>query len=294
MAKKIDEVFGVNQIRSKADIPQTYQEIFQRLISQSAPFPYTLLLLPDKWGFAKSNSKLVSITSGTINIFEKNKKEVTATVYDFQDISYIETGTILLYSWITIYGITEGKPSKTTLEYNTVLEKLFKPIVTRIRTVIHHLEETDAARDRLREEQAKFDHLLQLHYKFMNFGKSSLVGGERVSKIILQPGINRRWYFKFTNRCITGSHLTILADQELIFIKEEQSRSITRGIRYGGIWYYIALKKINRLSTLPDEDKGIVTLQVEVNGGEVIDSVFEFTRQPELNELGEEIRRLKK
>jgi hypothetical protein len=53
-----------------------------------------------------------------IYIAEKSKKQLQTTCFLFQDINYLETGTLLLHSWLEINGLVAGKPTVIAVEYN--------------------------------------------------------------------------------------------------------------------------------------------------------------------------------
>ncbi|ADL43291.1 hypothetical protein COB47_2029 [Caldicellulosiruptor obsidiansis OB47] len=66
--------------------------------------------------------------------FERVKNKVEAVLYPIQNISYIENGSILLYSWIKIGGVVNGETKSFVVEYNTVVDDMFKAVIDKLRT----------------------------------------------------------------------------------------------------------------------------------------------------------------
>jgi len=66
--------------------------------------------------------------------FERVKNKVEAVLYPIQNISYIENGSILLYSWIKISGVVNGETKSFVVEYNTVVDDMFKAVIDKLRT----------------------------------------------------------------------------------------------------------------------------------------------------------------
>lgn len=266
------------------DIPQSFTKFFQKIDQTPTPFPYTVYAPPDRGYRHKSNPKLICLYDDRIYIAEKIKKQVVSHCFIFDDINYIEMGKMLLHSWLKINGAVDGQLSSIRVEYNTVVEGLFIQIQKRIRATLHNLEKTDNSEIQFRKEQQKFDYLSSENYKYMNYGKDSLLPGTEVYQILLQPDIRVK-FWKYFMRTISFVHQTILTDKELIIIKDEDGSKMGYQMRYGGIWRYIPLNKINKLDVINNMEGDLYTLSVYLPENVTISNLFTANQKPQLDLL---------
>lgn len=271
------------QVESLGETPEIYRDFFAAF--PPAPFPYAVLT-PTYEGFLqRENQKLVCCPDEHIFILEKIRNDLACLCYAAADISYVEMGVILLQAWITLRGASSGgRLVSATLKFNAVTERLFWPILAKIRG------EPDRAGDPAggRAERRKFDYLGDLNFKFMNFGKSSILPGDTVRCIVLQPEIRAgllRLFGRSISRTVAVAHLTILTGRELIIIRDA---SAEKGMRYGGVWTYIPLSKIASVSLAPAGDN-LLALSIHLPGGDRIESLFGPETRPEVDELVEQI-----
>jgi hypothetical protein len=277
-------------IESYANVPKTYQAFFEPLSATGQGFPYTILT-PSREGFMyKTSEKLICDLGYEIHVLERSADSFTATCYPIEGISCVEFKSILLDAYIKISGITrQGIPSSSTIKFNSVTDYLFKPIVEKIRYAT--FDSKDAAK---RSEAEKFDHLVNLNFKFMNYARRSLLAGEQVIHFILQPEIRvpvikilGKTYF----RTISPTHMGILTDRELIMISEDEPQSRVVG-RYGGSWNYIPLGKITSLTLKTAND--LLVLSVQLQGSVWLDYQFQTSAKQELDQLLEKFNELTK
>jgi hypothetical protein len=278
------------QVKNSQEIPESFGAFFESLKADS--FPYTVFAPPEKLYRQKSTPKLLVILPDRIYIAEKYKKQITTTCFLFQDIHYIEVGTVLLHSWLAINGNAEGKPVMITVEYNTVVEILFKPIIEKIRFAIHQLDQSDFAKTQFIKEKSKFDVLLKLNFKYMNYGKRSLLPGEQIQQFILQPDIRVK-FLKYFQRTLSFTHLTILTDHELIIIRDEDSFVMPQRVRYGGIWRYIPLHKVLKVTIENDVENDLLKLKILLPEGIGFSALCTLSQRAELVSLVEGIDQAK-
>jgi len=216
--------------------------------------------------------------------------EIVAQAYPLSTICTIEMGSILLYSWFTIYGATSAGISSTTIEFNTVSDRHFAAFVSKIRP-----QPSVADVAKWRQDQTAFDYLVTKSFKFMNYGRSSLVGGEKVIQTLWQPEIRERILPQLRlpfYRTVTTAHLAILTNQELILIREdERSSRGEKGTRYGGVWRYIPLRNIVSVS-VEQRAKALLALSIELSAAERVDRIFALTRRPEVARFQNAIEQL--
>ncbi|HEX3044931.1 MAG TPA: hypothetical protein VHY08_09250 [Bacillota bacterium] len=277
-------------VREAKEIPESFTGFFQKLDTDQTLFPYTVFTPPDRCYRSRSNPKLICLFDDRIYVAEKLKKEIVGRCYLMNQIIYLEMGTMLLHSWFKICGIVNDQVASITVEYNTVVEHLFKPIIEKIRAAIYHLEKTDDLMERMKKETKKFDYLIKENYKYMNFGKKSLLPGTEVSQILLQPDIRVK-YWKYFTRTISLVHQTILTDKELIIIKEGADSN--HRVRYGGIWCYIPLYKITKLDVTRNLEEDVYKLSVNLPENIAMNTLFSADQKPQLDLLRSNFDQLK-
>jgi hypothetical protein len=271
-------------IESYEAIPASYASFFEAQHQANQPLPYLVLTPPlDKAQF-KSTEKLLYEANEALWILERVGSQVVAKSYPYQTLQRLEMGNVLLYSWLTLRGLTsEGLASSTTIEYNPAVgEQHLEVFIKKLRP---NLPPTDEAE--FSAEKNKFNPLSTLNFKLMNFGRSSLVRGAKVIQILFQPEIRTtRW--KFLNwtfsRLITPAHLAILTDREIILIQDKPSTKELPGGKYGGVWQYLRLNSLAAVS-LAETGEQRVTLRLELTSNETLEKIFAASSQPELEQF---------
>ena len=232
----------------------------------------------------RTTEKLLCEVHDTIYVWERVGGRAALTAYPLETISDLEMGEILLFSWITIGGVTQaGEISATTVEFNTATSRHFAPFVSLIRPAPDPL-----AGFALDVEQAKFNYLTAESFKFGSFASSSLIEGEQVHQIVWQPKIRKPLtrLGKFTfYQTLSLPHVTILTDKELIVIQDDERTRENRGVRYGGKWRYVALKHIDAVA-LSAQGDDLVTLSLTlVPGGRQLEIMFAASRKEQIARL---------
>ncbi len=264
-----------------SQLPEAFQDLFKTLLGGNNVWPYTVLM-PTYEGFMRrENSKLICSLNDKIYVMERAKNKTICTCYPIDDIGYVEVGVVLLYAWIKISGIaSDGVKSSSTLKFNAVTDYLLAPIIEEARSAAG----TPGDADR-NLELAKFDYLAQSNFKFMSYGRKSILPGEKVIHILLQPEIQEK-IFTILGRSffktVSTTHISILTDRELILIREEEQSRWSLNARYGGIWRYIPLNKIMSVS-IAREERDRLALSIHLPGDDQIVSSFSTSNQSELD-----------
>jgi hypothetical protein len=270
-------------IRAYDEIPTAYREAVRPLVEGRSVFPY-LVLAPVMSGTRhKDSEKLLCDVDDTFYVVERAGGHLTTTGYPWHTARDIEFGNILLYSWITLSGLTtKGVPAAATVVYNLATQRYFAPFIAKLRPA-----PAGAGPDSLKAEQAKFDGLAKTSFKFMNFAAESLVLGEQVRQMVWQPEIRQpiASVLGYTfHRTVSQAHFTLLTDQELILIWDDE-RSVKRAsTRYGGVWRYIPLRHLVSATVTAAAD-GLLTLSLGLTSNGRVDRVFEAARRSELEQL---------
>jgi hypothetical protein len=266
-------------IEAVGDVPVVYRDFFDPLLVNGDPFPYVVFAPARDSLFHKTTEKLVVHSGREIDILERTEDKFKPHCHPLDKISYVETGTVLLDSYVKISGSTrDGNPNSITIKFNSVTDYLFMPILKAIRLAAGNGVFSQ------NNEKGKFDHLSRLNFKFMNYAKRSLLAGERVVHFVLQPEIQEPivkilgWIY---HRIISPTHMIILTDRELIAIREEEPKSGVGG-KYGGIWDYIPLNKITGLY-LTGRDDRLLTLSIHLPEKTALEFLYQASAKPELD-----------
>ncbi len=278
-------------IKSIGDVPDAFKTFFKTWLGDNpAFFPYTVLS-PAKHGFfGKSADKLICHIDNTIYIVEQFGDRIIAHGYLPQNIRDVEVGIVLLHGWIAVNGVTnEGVPASSLFLFNSARFDVVSSFVDKIRSTPAELDKA-----MLNEEKSKFDYLSRIDYKFMNYARSSLKGGERVIHSIWQPEIlttaGTILGFSLT-RSLSPTHMIVLTDKELILIQDEVRSKGNKGVRYGGIRRYMSLSGIRAVS-LTKQANDLVNLSIHLSEDESVDSLFAASKEKELLQLKTEIENL--
>lgn len=269
-----------SKVESFEDVPSTFKDYIEPLIKEQPSFPYTVFTPASRWGRSKNNAMLTSVIDNTIYFFEKAKKNVITKFYHFNDINYVEIGTILLCSWFRVAGKSNGIPTCSRVDFNTVGDRWFKYLIDLIRLSVNRMEgQSDTSK-----ELDKFNYLSSLNYKFMSYARDSIKKGEKVINILLQPTVFVK-LFKIFNKVFyktaSNAHLNILTEKELIIIKDADNRFW----KYGGISTFIPLEKINDI-VFDSEEKGkLLYLTIKLKENDCIRSIFEVSNKQNLELL---------
>jgi hypothetical protein len=271
-------------IETEAQVPPAYKSFFKTGPENHSGFPYVVFTPSQEKFLHKTPEKLICDRGETLQILERTGSQVVVKNYPYQTLHRLEVGSILLASWITLRGVTsEGVTSSATIEYNAAVgERHLAVFLKKLRPAPREMDEAG-----VQAEKDKFDYLSDLNFKFMNYGRNSLVRGEKVLQILLQPEIREPawslpgWTFY---RTVTPAHLTILTDQELILIREDERGKEIRGVRYGGVWQYLPLRSLRTVSlSAPENDR--LSLTITLPDGEKMEKIFAAASQAELEQL---------
>ena len=264
-----------------SQLPEAFQDLFKTRLGGTSIWPYTVLM-PTYEGFMRrENSKLICSLNDKIYVMERVRNKTICTCYPIDDIGYVEVGVVLLYAWIKISGLaSDGVKSSSTLKFNAVTDYLLAPIIEKARSAAGSPGDVDR-----NLELAKFDYLAQSNFKFMSYGRHSILPGEKVIHTFLQPEIQEKILTVFGRpffRTVATAHISILTDRELIFIREEEQSRWSLNARYGGTRSYIPLNKITSVSVARKESD-LLALSIHLPGNDQIVSLFSTSNESELD-----------
>lgn len=277
-------------VSSYETLPVQYRNFLEAQIKKDQKFPYTLLAPSLVKPRGKTTEKLIVDTGDSIHILERKSSQIDAKSYSYQDICTMELGSILLGSWLTVDGITSsGAADIATIDFNTSSMRHYEVVMKKIRPAnsAHGNKQANTEKD-------KFDFLSEINFKLMNYGRSSLVGGETVCQIVFQPEIKKPFWTLLGDlfqKLVTPPHLTVLTDLELFLIEDIGRGRQAHEARYGGIWQYIPLHSI-RSAKWSEAGEERLTLTITVRTGRVIEKTFAASNKPELVKLCAQIQEM--
>jgi hypothetical protein len=284
-------------VDSWEDVPGVYRESYRMVAPESSSTPYTVFA-PAMLGLSLTNKtyttteKLLCEVGDTIYVWERIGKQVAMVAYPLKTISDLEVGEILLYSWITIGGVThDGMACSTTIEFNQSTASHFAPFVDKMRPAPQDMDEREE-----RAERAKLNYVGLISRKFWNYGIESLVGGDEILQTLWQPKICKpivtvggRVFYQTT---LSLEHLAILTHRELIIIENDERSRENRGVRYGGKRLFIALSHISGVS-LPDAAGDPLRLCLTLSpGGRQIEIICAASNKQKIARLKDELEKL--
>ncbi|MCJ7513999.1 MAG: hypothetical protein MUO23_13675 [Anaerolineales bacterium] len=268
-------------IASYADAPGAYWPFFEPLQQAGVPFP-NVVVAPTYEGFLhRETEKLVCASSGEVCILEMHGDRLGAGRYPMCGITCLRVSSALLDARITIMGLGQDglAPTSSTIRFNAVTDFLFAPIMRRIRTGEAASTASSAA------SPDPFKAWGRRNLKFMNYAGRCLLEGEVVVQAILQPEILvgvASAFGRTYRRTVSPTHATILTDRELITIQEIPHKGDHE--RYGGLWTYLPLDKIEQLSITVGHHR-LTALGVQLRGDTYLQYSFEPSARNELDAL---------
>jgi len=278
-------------IDSYADVPDIYKTSCQAVLEEREPFPYVVLVPSVKDNRLNEVENLLCEINGIFYVWERIGNKVVSSAFPLREIYTLEAGIVLLSSWFTISGLTTtGSATTARIGFNSSSVRHLLPVINKMRPAPADID--DAA---WQVELAAFDYLASANFKFMNYARESMVRGEKILQSILQPKIRRQVFdlfgYKF-HRTVGLAHLTILTDKEIIFIRDDEDTTEVRGERYGGVWQYIPLQKIQNV-TLTASGNKLLTLTLTLESGiQQLDKVFESSSQDALEDLQKKLKQM--
>lgn len=278
-------------IDSYADVPDIYKTSCQAVLEEREPFPYVVLVPSVKDNRLNEVENLLCEINGIFYVWERIGNKVVSSAFPLKEIYTLEAGIVLLSSWLTISGLTTaGSATTARIGFNSSSVRHLLPVINKMRPAPADID--DAA---WQVELAAFDYLASANFKFMNYARESMVRGEKILQSILQPKIRRQVFdlfgYKFY-RTVGLAHLTILTDKEIIFIRDDEDTTEVRGERYGGVWQYIPLQKIQDVKLTASGNK-LLTLTLTLESGiQRLDKVFESSSQDALEDLQKKLNQM--
>lgn len=250
------------RVESIEEILSEFQSAFPDYADQ---FPYTIYLPEDRFSISfKRNKTIICLLDDHFVLMELARNEIQIASSKYEDVSYLERGRILLYSWLAMLT-----PSGLlSFRFNTTHDELFAPIVEKMRD---GMSAAAVAPNGVAEpDLSGFDYLRKVNVKYFNYGKRSIRPDDSVISILYQPErclqeinlFNRNLFRRYST-----DHLSVLTDQELILIKEENKTRTGKDKFYGAVFTYIPRCKIDDITFVPGPEGSLCTMEIMLPDG---------------------------
>jgi hypothetical protein len=265
-------------------VPEMHKNAYQALLGNRNTLPYTLLAPAQvSPSGRKSDEKLLCEIGDTLYILQGSAAQVEPTGFRYADICSLELGNILLYSWFSIHGRTiTGDDAALTVEFNEATLRHFEPFFRKMRASPAGIDPAG-----LEKEQAKFDDLSGINFKYMNFARQCLLPGESVIQFLYQP-TNRQPVVTLLGRSLyrtlSLAHLTLLTDKEVILIGEAERVTESKKGKYGGVLVYLPLRSLVSVS-LQEQSNGLLRLTFQTSANAQAERLFDAVHLGEVEAL---------
>jgi len=223
MSRKKTTDSWTKEINNFSSLPEKLQlEVNKILKMQDNNHPLTVNV-PKNEKFESSESLLI-IFDELIYVLENQEGYIETYKINYSDINFIELNIVLLNSYITL---NDGNISKK-IYFNTSSEGFFHQLIGKIRSCKISISQNDSSFENI-------DYLQEIDIKLYNYSRYALKYHEEIIDTVYQ---NRHDESEF------GSSITILTDNELVFIKEPNKEKQPMDSLYGGHWVYVSLDQI--------------------------------------------------
>jgi len=229
------------KIEEEASIPENFQEMMKRIILELEAFPYTIFAPKNEKTGKPNQDTLLVMTEETIFVLEDQRGKISTASFLMKEIQMVQMGTVLLESWISIWGKSAGEYISCILYFDTVLEELFEEVLHKVRSMALQLSSVSE-----KEGTKELDYLKEISEKFYNYGQMSLLPGQEVRNSAYQP---MAYVGKSKNSAElqTAPHLMILTEKEVILIEEAKQEQKSTSQKYSGVWSYVPIPQISNI-----------------------------------------------
>jgi hypothetical protein len=265
------------------EVPEVYRISYRALAGENEPLPYTVFAPPQGGPKGKTNEWLVWELDGTFNVLEHLDGQILHSVFRYEDITSLEQGNILLYSWFTITGRTiTGTDATITVKFNEATLRHFEPFFRAMRPTPEA-----TLPDARSQEQSKFDLLAKENYKFMSLARASLLPGERVIQTLYQPEIREKVpgiLGRNTHRTRFQAHLIVLTDSEMVLIADAERIAGKKKSKYGGVHNFLPLRSLSA-GLVEEQPDGLLKVIFQVIPDIRFERFLEPSKLPEVKHL---------
>ena len=230
------------------------------------PIPLPWVFTPD-WILALTAQRLLLMQTSVPG------KEPKVAAVPLENILFLRSGGILLFSWLEVHWVESGKLFQETIYFNTVCEPLFTRLTEMIRRSQVDSGEAPAARG--------LGALDPLPYKFMNLiPLRLLLPEEGVDRVLYRPAMWRQ-RLKFF-RSMTAPRMALVRTQWQMVLAEEDLSGEEGS--YGLISTFLPLKQVRSLSYQLEKDHLLLVISLALlDARQEIQIPFPLDREEDLH-----------
>lgn len=276
------------EVKEDQSIPEVFQQTARQILEDCKTFPYTIYAPRNRKTGKPAWDHLLMMTETTVWILEDHDKKVAIAQIPMDGIQSIQMGTVLLQSWIKLCGKSPAGPECVVLYYDTVMGELFIPVMENLRRKMIKISNDN------REPQAdELDYLKEISLKFYNYGKQSLLPGQRICCSAYQPQSGDLDKTAHADH-VTAPHLTILTDEELIIIQETEQAEESATQKYSGIWTHIPVDKIEEVEATSLQESQWEKMSLQFLDQKPVEIVFDPDNHEAIEKLIKQLKLLLK
>jgi len=183
---------------------------------------------------APLSEKLFYVFDSALYYIERVNSEPFKRRFDAENIQVLETGFVLLDSWMTIAGHTDNGNETFTVYYNHVISSFFERMVELLRIMILNTEYPPIY------DNTVSSGIADDSYEYMNYTRNIIFEDEAPVKYVFQPALTDR-HFKSSRTALTNSHILMITSCEFIQITAGK----TTMDRYGHIKTFYIKNHLN-------------------------------------------------
>jgi hypothetical protein len=241
-------------------IPHPFLRAFKALQLPAGEPPVLLYSPRLRFGPHESSAKLMVWAGDRVACLDARRGGVVSSTLSLDAAYEVEWGQALLETWLRLVAPGPGGPTVIRVELNTIGRDLYLPLLGAARSRFYagaHLSIAD--------ERAKLNPLMSSDYRFVGFGRQALQPGAELRRYWFQPRMARPLLGMF-HQVRVPALLLMVTQAELILVQEQAARGAGR---YGAIWSYLPLARIQGVDLAPDTARGVLLMRVRYpDGGE--------------------------
>ena len=204
----------IRKLKEYMEISSDFRAAYETDIGEGYNPEVFLIYCPPAERYHKAlTEKLLYLFNSSLIYIEREDWGLNRRQFDAKRICVLETGFVLLDSWMTIVGWNGREFEAVTIYHNCVVSLFFEKMVEMLRTIALGLE------DPPQFSNSVSCLMQQVSYKYINYTHNMVFEAEEPVSHIFQSLIKTKRY-KIFRDSLTNDHIIILTKSELIQITE--------------------------------------------------------------------------
>lgn len=258
----------VKEITDLSILSKDFSDEIQKIINENIENNPLIIKVPEN----KNNNSFLLCFDSSLNFISKVDNKIISNEIKFNEINFIKLTIILLHSSFEV----NSSNNEIKIDFNTSSEDLFHKIIDKIRK----FQNKELKKDLVFH---KLDYLKDLNLKLYNYSKYALKYHDKIVDTVYQ---------NYDSRSNSESNLTILSNNELIFIKETDEETKPKSSLYGGTWVYMPLNKISDISITNEKNKQQFSLDILFDKTSQYKINYNYDTKSSFKEFDKKIKKL--